>query len=196
MIRITSDKKKEIINNYNSTSHFYDKRYSEIQYEKFDLIVKENNVKEKRIFDAGAGTGLLLQYIHERLNLRNFTYIATDISWKMLMILKDRIKTLYRGGKNNVGIVLSDLENLPFRETSFNSLFALTSLQNLPNIIIGVKELFNVALRGADFNFSVLKKKLDKEKLLLVLEESSKQLATIEQDSLEDIIFQGILEEV
>ena len=58
-----SDKKKIIIEKYNSTSSFYDDRYRKIQNEKFELHFKNTNFNCKTLLDAGCGTGLLFEYI-------------------------------------------------------------------------------------------------------------------------------------
>jgi hypothetical protein len=39
--RENRDKKREIINRYNSTFHFYDDRYKTIQYEKYKIVLED-----------------------------------------------------------------------------------------------------------------------------------------------------------
>ena len=58
----------------------------------------------------------------------------------------------------NFNLILSDLENLPLRGCKFSVLFSFTSLQNLPDVIEGLKEIFRVVKDGADVNFSILRK--------------------------------------
>ena len=90
--------------------------------------------------------------------------------------------------KHQSCLVLSDLENLPFREDVFHALFSLTSLQNLPNIINGINESFRVTKDNGDVKFSILKKKLDLDEILSHIKLQVKNLKIIENDDLEDII--------
>ena len=116
-----SDKKKIIIEKYNSTSNFYDDRYRKIQNEKYMLQLKELNFKDKTLLDAGCGTGLLLEYVSnlKRNNLnRELRYVGLDISWKMLKHFYNKTKKIKN--KINSNLILGDIENLPFRDDKFN----------------------------------------------------------------------------
>ncbi|MHA1489098.1 MAG: class I SAM-dependent methyltransferase [Promethearchaeota archaeon] len=200
----TTNKKKRIKSQYDITAHFYDRRYLKIQYEKYEYILKnyiiKNKViliiKNKVILDAGCGTGLLLEFItnsrKQNQGIR-YSFIATDISWNMLTRFKLKINGKEMKIRQRINLILSDLENLPFRGSVFNSIFALTSFQNLPNIIDGVNESFRVVKNEADVMFSILKKKLKKDELITVLKKKIKDLEIIDEKSLEDIIFKGII---
>ncbi len=50
------NKKKEIIDNYDASADFYDKRYRAIQGEKYDIILNNYDLNEKTIIDIGCGT--------------------------------------------------------------------------------------------------------------------------------------------
>ncbi|MBA7669396.1 hypothetical protein ES703_77526 [subsurface metagenome] len=140
------NKKQEIINKYNQTSEFYDRRYVKIQQDKFSLILKDNSIYEKLILDAGCGTGLLFGVID-----------------------------------NSFEIILE----------KFTLLFSFTSLQNLPDVIEGVKESFRVVKDGTDVNFSILRKKLNKERLKVLLKPLIKYMKIIDIESIEDVLFTG-----
>ena len=115
------DKKKNIIEKYNSTSSFYDDRYRKIQKEKYKILFRNCNLNYKTILDAGCGTGLLIEYVFN-INIDNIKkkvkYVGIDISWKMLIHFSNKTRKL----KNivNTCLVLGDIENLPFRDDSFN----------------------------------------------------------------------------
>jgi len=190
--RITPDKKKEIIAKYNSTSHFYDKRYTEIQYGKYDIILDKYKEVKGQILDAGAGTGLFLDYILEITDYNKFSYVGLDISANMLLTLKDKMKSKYKMSMKKINIILADIENLPFRNNSFDLMLALTSIQNLPDPIKGVIELYNASKEGAIYHFSILRKKFYKKALVSELESRSKKIDFIDKKDLEDVIFQGI----
>jgi ubiquinone/menaquinone biosynthesis C-methylase UbiE len=190
----TSRKKKEIIKNYDLTAHFYDKRYKTIQEEKYSLVLNNFPLNEKRVLDVGCGTGLLIEYI---LNIDTYNrelrsnFVALDISWKMLLKFKSKLYKLKN--KSNISLILSDIENLPFRDNTFNVLFSFTSFQNLPGTHEGIQELIRVAKMHSDLKFSILKKKLQMDILINFLEPYLEDLELFEEDFLEDIIIQGII---
>jgi len=184
-------KKEKIIKKYNSTAHFYDKRYSKIQAEKFKHVLKNFIIEGKIILDAGGGTGLLYEFIQNNLEFKKnspFSFLITDISLNML--------TQFLAKKNNgkiqnhekINLILSDMGNLPFRNEVFHSIFSLTSLQNLPNINEGVEESFRVAKNEAKMRLSILKKSLDLDALISTLKPKIQHLKVINTNDLEDII--------
>jgi len=187
-----SNKKKRIINKYNSSAHFYDRRYEQIQSEKYKLVLNNQYLNGKMILDVGCGTGLLFEYISNLKKDENrvkYKYVAIDISWNMLLEFKSKI--INYKPKNNLELILGDIENLPFRENVFHTIFSLTSFQNLPNINRGIEESYRVCINYGDFNFSILSKKLNLDALLNLLKPLSKEIKTINKDELEDVIIQG-----
>lgn len=186
-----TNKKSKIISKYNSSSPFYDNRYRKIQERKYQIILNNYDLNEKFILDLGCGTGLLFTYF---INLKNeqkdnfYFYVAIDISWKMLLEFKSKLNKFKA---KNKFLVLADIDNLPFRENMFNTIFSFTSFQNLPNINKGVKESIRVSRDNADFKFSILKKKLDLEMLVDFLKPLTKIENIIKRDNLEDIIILG-----
>ena len=187
-------KKQEIIKNYNLTSDFYDKRYIKIQHEKYKLVFKNFELNNQITMDAGCGTGLLFDYIltsSEQKFIVNYHYIATDISSNMLKKFQSKLKEKIPHIKKRIHLILSDLENLPIRDNTFDSLFSFTSLQNLPDIFKGLDESFRVVRPEARLYFSVLKKTLDLKKFKLRLQSSLKNMEIINKEFIEDIIFKG-----
>lgn len=190
----TSNKKKKIIENYNLSAYFYDKRYKEIQEKKYNKVLNNYQLKEKKVLDVGCGTGLLIEFILNsgiyNGNLK-CNFVAIDISWNMLLEFKSKLFRLK--DKTNISLMLSDIENLPFRDNIFNLIFSFTSFQNLPGTYEGIQELFRVALINSDLKFSILKKKLDLDALIDFLKPNVKDLEIISEEFLEDIIIQGII---
>ena len=186
-----SDKKKIIIEKYNSTSNFYDERYRKIQKEKYILQFKNTNFKDKTLLDAGCGTGLLLEYISNLkfVNLnREFRYIGLDISWKMLLQFYRKVKSSnYRDSWN---LILGDIENLPFRDAKFNLIFSITSLQNLQDLEKGLKELIRVGKEDTALKLSILRKQLKLEEVITHLKSCTINLRTEILEELEDVIIQ------
>jgi ubiquinone/menaquinone biosynthesis C-methylase UbiE len=185
------NKKKIIIEKYNSSSQFYDKRYKKIQEEKYEIVLRNYKINGKLILDLGCGTGLFFEYLSKSSKKQgkiNKIYVALDISWNMLLRFKSKIITKK---KEAVDLILSDIEYLPFRDNKFCSIFSLTSFQNLPNIQNGIDESLRVGKNNADYNFSILKKKIDKNLLLALLKPKINEFEIIENENLEDLIVQG-----
>jgi len=189
-----SDKKKIIIEKYNSTSSFYDDRYRKIQNEKYTLQFNNTDFKHKTLLDAGCGTGLLFEYISNLkfVNLnRELRYVGLDISWKMLV--QFYMKTRHSNYRGNSNLILGDIENLPFREAKFNLIFSTTSLQNLQDLKKGLKELVRAGKEDAALKLSILRKQLKLEEVILYLNSCTINLRTDILGGLEDVIIQGDL---
>ena len=189
------NKKKNIIEKYNSTSHFYDKRYKKIQKEKYEILLKNYTAYGKLILDLGCGTGLSFDYMSKLFKKQGqimSIYVGLDISWNMLLEFKLKIiKCNYSNYAPN--LILSDINCLPFRDNMFLSIFAITSFQNLPDIKDGIKESFRVSKNNAEFKFSILKKKLDLDSLFNIFKTKIRDLIIINNEDLEDVVIQGSL---
>jgi ubiquinone/menaquinone biosynthesis C-methylase UbiE len=160
-------KKQEIISRYNSTSHFYDRRYREIQEHKLSAFLTNLPTNLKLILDAGCGTGLLAARFLDLMKasiVKSFNYVGIDISLNMLKLAKNLFNKVEKNGKN--ALILGDLENLPLRTGKFHSIFSITSLQNLYDITKGITEMHRVSKVNANLYISILKKGLDRENFL------------------------------
>ena len=192
-----NNKKEKIIESYNSTAQFYDKRYSNIQADKFKYVLKNFTLEGKKILDIGCGTGLFQQYIQKYLKFNNnspYSFVVTDISLNMLnLFLEKKKEGVFQFG-DKINIVLSDMGNLPFRNDAFNSIFSLTSLQNLPNIDKGIEESLRVSKNKAELRFSILKKSVNVENLRSLLKSHANDLIILDEKNLEDFIICFILD--
>ncbi len=187
------DKKEKIIRDYNETATFYDKRYKELQGEKYELLLKNFRANGKTILDLGCGTGLYFEYMMNSIldNQKIKTnYIAVDFSRNMLLEFKAKL-IISKSLKKIPNLLLSDIEYLPFRDNTFNSIFSITSFQNLPKLEKGINESFRVSKNNADFGFSILKKKLNLHKLLKILKSKITDLKPIENENVEDFVIKG-----
>ena len=191
---MNSDKKKEIIEKYNATSEFYDKRYKKIQEEKYNIAISDFQIKNNIILDVGCGSGLLFEFIlkmSKNYQIKHLHYIGIDISANMLrnFVKKYRHWMKYL----NLNLILADIENLPIRNNIIDTIYSITSLQNLFDIINGIKELIFVSKHKANIHLSVLKKTVDVESLLSFLKPNIINLRIIDIKNLEDVIVQGNL---
>jgi len=193
-----NSKKKELIKEkYNRTSFFYDKRYKDIQYEKYAQIIQVDDLANKMILDAGCGTGIILNYIQEKFDSisgTNFHYIGVDISIEMLNQFSHKMENLRKkklSYSKYFNILLADLENLPFRNKWFNLLLSMTSYQNLPRIKEGIKESLRILRENAMIIISILKKNLDAEELIKFLKKHIEINTIQDKDRIEDIIIEG-----
>lgn len=200
MIKITPDKKKEIITKYNSTAHFYEKRYSNIQFVKFKILLENYTYDEKIVLDAGCGTGLVFKkMLRSDIELKNkfFFFIGLDISWEMLKIFlaKLRVPEIINTS-NKFNLILADMEYLPIREGVIHSVISSTSLQNLSDIQRGIQEITRVAKDDADLKFSILKKKLNLVKIKELLNEINIKFEIFNKNDIEDILIQGKIKKI
>jgi len=189
------DKKRKIRNDYNLTSSFYDKRYNQIQKEKFEILLKSFDIHERLILDAGCGTGLLLEYLLNLFEQKDgffYQYVGIDISWEMLKAFDSKLRKLAK--RINVNLILSDIENLPLRSNVFHSIFSITTIQNLSNIKLGLKSIIRVGKNEAELNISILKKKLNlREFIEDLIKPNIINPKIISNDKIEDILIQGRL---
>ncbi len=193
--RFNKTKKKEIIEKYNSTSHFYDNRYKEIQELKYSYITEQINLNHKHILDAGCGTGLFLIYLLDKMDFKEknngFLYVGIDISQKMLDKFSLKFEDVNPILSKRINLVLADLENIPFRNNKFDILFSLTSYQNLPNMKKGFKESMRILKNKAEIRISILKKKKNINSIISSLKNKIIVNKIVDNRDIEDIIIEG-----
>jgi len=188
---LKSDKKQKIIESYNKSSQFYDKRYNLIQRKKFEFSLSRFTYFEKYVLDAGCGTGLLYEFISLRENEIHNRFVSVDISIKMLKKLKYKQKIL----KNKISIspILSDIENIPIRNDVFDATVSFTSLQNLEDVNKGFLELIRVSKSGAEINLSILKKDNRIDSLIAFIRPFFIDFCRSAHKHLEDVFIKGIV---
>jgi ubiquinone/menaquinone biosynthesis C-methylase UbiE len=89
------------------------------------------------------------------------------------------------GGRENVCLVCGDADRLPFRERSFDKVFAFTLIQNMPDPGQTVHEIVRVAKSGSRVVITALKKCFTLEKFVWLLEKSG--LTVVDVMSGEDL---------
>ena len=186
---MTTDKKKRIINKYNSSSQFYDARYTLIQREKFDIILDHFKFSKRLVLDAGCGTGLLYDFISLNKFRLHTEFVSLDISWGMLIELKKKQKLM----KKEVSIlpILSDIEHMPIRNNVFDAILSFTCFQNLSEMKQGFLELMRVSKPGAEIILSILKKDSRINSFISFIKPFFSEFRELTNKNLEDIIIHG-----
>lgn len=124
-------RKLELKRRYGETAPVYERRYEQIQREKYE-IVTENLSRAGKVLDLGCGTGMLLSELARRSGFA----VGIDSSLEMLELARKR--------RGNAALVLADADHLPFADRSFDAVVSVTLLQNMPNPAATVKEVARV----------------------------------------------------
>ncbi|TFF90468.1 MAG: class I SAM-dependent methyltransferase [Promethearchaeota archaeon] len=190
--KLHSDKKKTIIKDYNLSFQYYDRRYQEIQLSKYKRFYKSVQIQNKKVLDAGCGTGLLLEHIFQKKDSKDslrFVYTGVDISKNMLRMFQMKLKKL--GMFSFINLILGDVENLPFRENTFDEIFSITVFQNLTDKGKALEDLTWSGKKKFSFILSILKRDSGVEKFKTIITEKFKNYSLDANSHLEDIIFSG-----
>jgi len=157
---------------YNQSAHAYDTQYSEEQEAKITTIKQNLSPKDNSaILDLGCGTGLLMKHFADQTKL----YIGVDISRELLKHAKKKANPF-----PNTTLILADADNLPFPDQTFDTVFAITLLQNVPQPNTTLTEINRVAKTRAPIVVTGLRKRFTQEELAKGL-----QLANFEVERLE-----------
>jgi ubiquinone/menaquinone biosynthesis C-methylase UbiE len=171
------DRKRGIIRRYDTTAHIYDKRYTEEQASKIKAALQ--NIETKTlglVLDVGCGTGILFDYVANSAQ----TIIGVDVSRKSLLEAKKRAEKY-----PNVHLVLADADHVPFRERSFNCVFALTLIQNMPDPAATLNEIILVGKKDAAFVITGMKKAFTLKDFKALLRRSGLKNCAFESEGLQ-----------
>ncbi len=124
-------RKLELRRRYGETASMYERRYEQIQREKYE-IVTENLPQVSKVLDLGCGTGMLLNELARRSGF----VVGIDSSPEMLELARKR--------RGNAALVLADADHLPFADRSFDAVVSVTLLQNMPSPAATVREIARV----------------------------------------------------
>jgi ubiquinone/menaquinone biosynthesis C-methylase UbiE len=152
--------KREVAKAYDALGgRIYDLRYTQEQESKYSLLLRRVKPEASDVtLDVGCGTGMLL----ERLNSNN---VGLDISPVMLSAARSRI-----GSRLTNGLVLSDAENLPFKDAMFNKVYSVTLIHNVPHPERAVLEMKRVSRRDSRLAITALKKGLSEAQFTSLFE--------------------------
>jgi len=173
--------KRQVKVKYDTTAPSYDELYGEEQRRKYEAILKElEKAKYKKVIDAGCGTGLLMEQLHD--NCEHI--VGIDISIGMLKIAKARLNR-----KVNASLILADVENIPVKKGRFDLALAITLIQNTPNPEKALRELKEKLNQNGTLVFTGMKKLFTANELRRLAQSSQiKLVKLIDEKDAADII--------
>lgn len=170
------DKKRRIMRRYDLTAHIYDMRYSEEQTAKIKAAFEAMSIKKgSLVLDAGCGTGLLFEHVPDEARL----VVGLDISRNTLLQAKARARKL-----PNAALVWADADSMPFREATFDYVFAFTLLQNMPNPPKTLSEMNRVARESTAFVVTGMKKAFSRKRFEELLLSSGLSIVALREEGL------------
>ena len=155
--------KRRVMQRYDLTAEMYEERYAEEQKTKYETALKNVDVSGSMVLDVGCGSGLFFREVAAKSEM----VLGVDISRKLMLKAKERAD-----GFGNVVVLQADIDNLPFKDASFDVIFAFTVLQNMPKPAVTLRELMRVAKLGGRVVVTGLKKAFSLNKFMDTLERS------------------------
>ena len=159
---------------YNQSARVYDAQYSEEQDAKFRTVVQNLRLPHKsRILDVGCGTGLIFSHLVEKAEL----IVGVDFSRGLLEEARKKARL-----HQHVLLVTADADNLPFVNSVFDVVLAITVLQNTPNPDVALDEIKRVSEQTAPIVVTGLKKRFAKKDFVEMLKGADLRIGTLEID--------------
>jgi len=159
---------------YNHSAKVYDTQYSQEQNSKIKTTLESLQLKKQSlILDAGCGTGLFFPYIAETAKL----IVGTDISAGILREAKKKAKQYL-----NVALLRVDADHTPFPSRIFDTVFAVTLLQNMPVPHLTLVEMRRVSKNDAFIVATGLKKTFSKDEFAELLRKAGLEILVMKTD--------------
>jgi ubiquinone/menaquinone biosynthesis C-methylase UbiE len=164
--------KRGTMRHYDQQAAIYDVQYLGEQNAKIgDSLNKIKFGSNEIVLDLGCGTGFLFQNIAQRVGL----LVGIDLSQKALQEAKKHTKNL-----SNIALVRADADNAPFPDCIFDSVFAITLLQNMPDPLKTISEMRRIGKPQAIFAVTGLKKKFTQEAFVDLLKAARLKVSALE----------------
>ncbi|MGB8781173.1 MAG: methyltransferase domain-containing protein [Candidatus Bathyarchaeia archaeon] len=171
-------KKRRVMICYDTTASIYDRRYAGEQAAKVEAALKNVRIeKEGLILDVGCGTGILFDHVADKAD----GIVGLDFSKKCLFQAKERIRNK---SLQDVQLIQADADNMPFHNEVFNTVFAMTILQNTPSPTETLAEIKRISRNDVLFVVSGLKKIFTKESFEWLLKNSQLRTFMLDDDKL------------
>ena len=153
--------KREVADAYDTLGgRIYDLRYTEEQSAKYEALLEAMTPEPDDIaLDIGCGTGLLTERLESQA-------VGLDISAILLSTARSKLQR-----RKRAYLVMGEAGALPFRFSSFDTVFSVTVLQNTPDPLFSVMEMKRVGKAAA--GVTALKKAFTREAFEGLLMEAS-----------------------
>jgi len=164
--------KRSNIRHYDRQATIYNVQYVREQDTKIEDVL--NNLKfqsNELVLDLGCGTGFLFRHIKKQAEF----LVGLDLSQKVLQEAKKRTKNM-----TNVALILADADNTPFPDRTFDKIFAITVLQNMPDHTKTLSEMKRVGKSQATFAVTGFKKTFTQESFVALLENAQLKVSLLE----------------
>jgi len=159
---------------YNQSARVYDTQYLEEQEAKMTTIRQNLSLKDNSaVLDLGCGTGLLIKHFADKTKF----YVGVDISRELLKYARRKAKPF-----PNLTLVLADADNLPFPGQTFDAVFAVTLLQNMPSPNTTLAEINRVSKARASIIVTGLRKRFTQEDLMEKLQQANTEVEVLKLD--------------
>jgi ubiquinone/menaquinone biosynthesis C-methylase UbiE len=159
--------KRRVMQRYDLTAEMYEERYAEEQKAKYKAALESVEVTGSMVLDVGCGSGLFFSEVTPQSKI----VVGLDISRKLLLKAKAQAD-----GSKNVLVLQADADHLPFKDGSFDVVFAFTVLQNMPKPIATLKEFKRATKLGGRVVITGLKKAFSIHAFMDTLEGSSMKM--------------------
>jgi ubiquinone/menaquinone biosynthesis C-methylase UbiE len=164
--------KRGAMRHYDQQAAIYDVQYLGEQNAKIEDALSITELKpNEAVLDLGCGTGFLFQHINKTIRL----LVGLDISSNVLQEAKKRTKNL-----PNIALVRADADNTPFPDCTFDRVFAITLLQNMPDPLKTISEMKRIGKPQAIFAVTGLKKKFTQEGFINLLKAARLKVSVLE----------------
>jgi ubiquinone/menaquinone biosynthesis C-methylase UbiE len=166
--------KRSNMRHYDRQATIYNVQYAGEQDTKIEDILNNIEVGSKElVLDLGCGTGFLFRHINKQAEF----LVGLDLSQKALQEAKKRTKNM-----SNVALILADADNTPFPDHTFDKIFAITVLQNMPDPTKTLSEMKRISKPQATFAVTGFKKTFTQESFVALLESAQLKVVTLNAD--------------
>jgi ubiquinone/menaquinone biosynthesis C-methylase UbiE len=174
-------KKREVMYHYDRLAKVYDLQYAQEQEAKLEAALSSIRFSADSVaLDLGCGTGLLFRRAGDSVSL----LVGIDISTRILREAKKQAKK-----HQNVILLRADADWSPFQCQTFDTVFAITLLQNTPTPKRTLREIKRITKPNATIVLTGLKKEFPLARFRRLLESTEFGAGDVKiDDDLKDYI--------
>ena len=166
--------KRRTMRHYDQSAAVYDTQYYEEQEAKIKAALTGFTLEKANIIlDAGCGTGLLFPHVANKVRL----VVGVDVSASIVKQVKKRVEDHI-----NTALIRADADFMPVPNGTFDVVFAVTLLQNMPNPFRTLDELKRVTKHNATIIATGLKKAFSREDFTRLLREAELEIKALRHD--------------